>query len=181
MKRVLVGGLLLASLLPLQASAEEFSPMRSEVSFAGNITSTSGGGQSTTSTFLFGSYGYYFTPQVVGTINVMTFTSSTGGNTTGMVDVGVGAKYYFSVGKKGDFVPWVEGDVGAASISSAGAFGTTTSSGTLISAAVGGTYWVTEGAGAFVDARLRSTSVSGGGVTYTSSDTILEFGATFKF
>ncbi len=178
MKRVLVGGLLLASFVSFQAAAAEFTPNRSEVSFSGSITSSSSSpGTTSTNTFIAGSYGYYFTPQIVGEVAANIFTTSSGGSTTGVTSVGVGAKYYFSTGKQGDFVPWVTGEVDATSVNA----GTVSGSGAGASAAIGATYWLTETAGPFVDLRYRSSSVTIAGISVTQSDTILEFGATFKF
>lgn len=179
MKRVLAGGMLLASFVSFQAAAAEFTPNRSEVSFSGNITSSSSspGNQTSTSTFLYGSYGYYFTPQIVGEVAANIFTTQSGGSTTGVTTVGVGAKYYFSAGKQGEFVPWVTGELDATSINA----GTVSGSGVGVSGAVGATYWLTETAGPYADLRFRSSSVTIAGISVTQSDTIFEFGATFKF
>lgn len=183
MKSVIAGGILLASVVSLPAFADEFTPNRSEVSFSGNITSSSysGGSASSTSSFLYGSYGYYFTPQVVGQVMVEGFSQSSGGTTIGQTTLGIGAKYYFSQGKQGDFVPWVTGELDVTGVSMATAFGSATGGGAGISGAIGGTYWLTETAGPFVDLRFRQSSFTILGISQTETDTILEFGATFKF
>ena len=175
MKSVIAGSILLASVFSLPAFADEFKPNRSEFSFSGNITSSSysGGGASSTTRMLDGSYGYYFTPQIVGQVVVVDFQSSS----VGLSIVGVGAKYYFSQGKQGDFVPWVTGELDLTSVSMASGSG----GGAGISGAIGATYWLTETAGPFVDLRFRQSSFSIAGFSQTETDTILEVGATLKF
>lgn len=50
--------------------------------------------------------GHYFTPQLLGTLTVTMF----GAGDLSSVGFGFGGKYYFSDGKKGDFVPFVLGE-----------------------------------------------------------------------
>ncbi|HMC12829.1 MAG TPA: hypothetical protein VKG67_00605 [Gallionellaceae bacterium] len=180
MKRVLLGSVLATmALMSFQASADdEFAPKRSEVNVAGILDNASTQGTSETITNIFGSYGYYFTPQIVGNVNVNYLSISSGGTTLEDINVGVGAKYYFMVGKKGDITPWVEGDVGLATIQTGSAG---SANGYDISAAVGGTYWMTENAGPFVDGRLRSTWITLNGSSSTVTEAILEFGVSLKF
>jgi hypothetical protein len=81
---------------------------RHEISAFGSWAHYKNSGQTTNVNFLDLDYGYYFTPQFVGTIGASRF--STDG--TGSTDVMLGGKYYFGVGRRGNFVPFVDGALG---------------------------------------------------------------------
>ncbi len=164
----------------VQASAAEFEPKRNELSFYGSIDSqsTNQGGGSQTTTSLFVSYGRYFTPQLVGTVNGFLMQSGSGASKFTMQDVGVGAKYYFMVGKAGDWTPFVEGGLEAASTQTGGG---STYNGWGATVAGGATYWLTEVAGINLDARYKSDSFSINSQTVTTTHTMAEVGLTVKF
>lgn len=170
------GALALAS---VQASASEFEPKRNEVSFYGSIDSqsTNNGGGSQTTSSVYGSYGRYFTPQLVGTVNAFLMESGSGASKTKFQDVGVGVKYYFKAGKEGDWTPFVTGGLEAASVDSGG----TSNSGWGATVAGGVTYWLTEVAGINIDGRYKSDTFSINGVNVTTTHTMAEFGLTVKF
>jgi hypothetical protein len=175
---VLAGTLATMALTSVQASASEFEPKRNEVSFYGSIDNQSTSpGTSQTSESVFVSYGRYFTPQIVGTVNGFLMQSGSGNSQTTMQDVGVGAKYYFAVGKAGDWTPFVEGGLEASSTKSGGI----SMSGWGATVAGGVTYWLTEVAGINVDGRYKSDSFSYAGTTFTITHTMAEFGLTVKF
>jgi hypothetical protein len=177
---VLAGAVATMALASVQASASEFEPKRNEVSFYGSIDSQStnnGGGSQTVST-IFVSYGRYFMPQLVGTVNGFLMQSGSGNTKVQLQDVGVGAKYYFKVGKEGDWTPFVEGDLEASSTQTGGG---TTYNGWGVGVAGGVTYWLTEVAGINLDARYKSDSFSINGQTITTTHTMAEAGLTVKF
>ena len=66
------------------------------------------GGTTTSVSILNLGYGYYFTPQLVGTLGITRVSASGFGAT----DVVIGGKYYFSIGRKGSLVPFVDGQIG---------------------------------------------------------------------
>lgn len=167
------------ALTSVQASASEFEPKRNEVSFYGSIDSqsTNNGGGSQTTTSVYGSYGRYFTPQIVGTVNAFLMESGSGASKTKLQDVGIGAKYYFMVGKAGEWTPFVEGGLEAATVDSGG----TSYSGAGATVAGGVTYWLTEVAGINVDGRYKTDSFTINGVSITTTHTMAEFGLTVKF
>lgn len=172
----LFGTLALAS---FQAGADEFAPKRNEVSFFGSIDnqSTNNGGGSSTAESVYASYGRYFTPQIVGTVNGFIMQSGSGSTKMTLTNVGVGAKYYFKVGKAGDWTPFVEGGVEASSVDSGG----TSYSGAGVTVAGGVTYWLTEAAGLNIDGRYKTDSYTVSGVSITTTHTMAEFGLTVKF
>lgn len=81
---------------------------RHELGIFGSWAHYKNSGQTTNVSFLDVDYGYYFTPQAVGTIGVSRF--STDG--TGSTDAMLGGKYYFGTGRRDAFVPFVDGALG---------------------------------------------------------------------
>ena len=184
-KHVVLGGVLGSmALVSVQASAEEdfFAPKQNEISMYGSIDNQSqstSGGPSTSSTVetIFGQFGHYFKPQIVGTVGVGLMKSGSGGNSTTFTDVSAGVKYYFKEGRKGDWTPFVMGDVGLSNFSGGGLSG----SGVMLDVAGGTTYWVTESAGINIDGKYKTERVSVSGTTLTTNHTMVEFGLTLKF
>jgi len=88
-----------------QAMAQVY---RHEVSTYGNWTHFSKAGQSTNVGIFELNYGYFFTPQFLGTLNY-TRVSSDG---FGYQDYGLGLKYYFGIGRRSSFIPFIDGSVG---------------------------------------------------------------------
>jgi hypothetical protein len=181
---VLAGVLGSMALVSVQASAADdfFAPKRNELSLYGSIDnqSQSTTGSSSTSTNLqtvFGQFGHYFTPQIVGNVGLALMKSGGAGVTTTFTDVAAGVKYYFKVGKQGDWTPFVLADLGVSNFSGGGVSG----SGYMVDGAGGVTYWVTESAGINVDGKYKRESVSVTGTTLTTTHTMVEFGLTLKF
>ena len=81
---------------------------RHELSIFGNWTRLKQGAESVNVSILNADYGYYFTPQLVGTLGVSRF--STDG--MGYTDVMLGGKYYFGVGRRGNYLWYVDGGLG---------------------------------------------------------------------
>ena len=81
---------------------------RSELSAFGNYTRIKQQGQTSSISILDLGYGYYFTPQWVGKIDVTRVSADSFGYT----DVGLGAKYYTSVGRRGSFSWFFDGTIG---------------------------------------------------------------------
>ena len=177
------------ALTSVQARADdEFAPKRNEISAYGSIDNQStsdniAGSTSTSSTVetIVAQFGRYFTPQIVGNVGVGLMKSGSGSNSTTFTDISVGVKYYFKAGKKGDWTPFVMGDVGLSNFSGSGLSG----SGYMLDVAGGATYWVTETAGVNIDAKYKTEAVSlssgGFSFTQTTNHTMLEFGLTLKF
>ncbi len=181
LNQVVIAGVLGAlAVASVQANAAEFEPKRNEVSFYGSVDSqsTNQGGGSQTVSSLFFSYGRYFMPQLVGTVNGFLMQSGSGNSKVTMQDVGVGVKYYFKVGREGDWTPFVEGGLEAASTQTGGG---STYNGWGATVAGGATYWLTEVAGINLDARYKSDSFSINSVTVTTTHTMAEVGLTVKF
>lgn len=105
MKKISVAAGLALLLLAGQAAAQAY---RSELSTFGSYTRIKQGGQTTSFSILDVGYGYYFTPQFVGTL-AMTRVSADG---FGYTDLGIGAKYYFGIGRRGSILPFIDANFG---------------------------------------------------------------------
>ena len=80
----------------------------SELSIFGNWTRTRQSGQSVDVRNLDVGYGYYLTPQTVGTLSYSKFNDES----TGQTSIMLGLKHYFDIGRRGNVVPYVNGGVG---------------------------------------------------------------------
>jgi len=177
MKKYIVAGLL-AILAASNAYAEEKKNELSAFLYVNNQITPSGQDPTVT---VYASYGRYLKERVVLTVSASMIAS--GGFTMG--GPGVGVKYYFKTGQKGDFVPFLSGE---------GQFGLGGDANTDIyyyNLAVGGgaSYFVTETAS--LDGRLvyqlgsmTTTTYTGfGSFDSTSSTTamLLTVGLTQRF
>ena len=88
-----------------QAMAQAY---RHELSVFGNWAHFKQSGQTTSVNILDIDYGYYFTPQMVGTLGVSRFSTEGMGST----DLMLGGKYYFGIGRRGSFLTYVDGGIG---------------------------------------------------------------------
>lgn len=183
---VLAGGV-----LPTAAQAQA---LKNEVSIATNVdaSSTSCSGctsTNTTTSSVFGSYGYYFTPRLVGLLGMgfVGSTSSSSGSpstTTSVFILDVGAKYYFGDFKKGDFVPFVDLTLEAASARSDSGGNSTTISGGGLSGGGGFSYFVTEQTSFDASLNLYGRSLTSnvaGSPTLNQSGVVLALGFTTRF
>ncbi|MBI5625815.1 MAG: hypothetical protein HY935_01225, partial [Nitrosomonadales bacterium] len=146
---------LVAAILAIGISANAFADEKQqEIGINGNYinqVSPSGG---TDTLLVFGHYGRYFKPQILGTVNVMVMNTGSNSNIFG---AGVGGKYYFKVGQKGDFVPFVDADVMVITLKVAG----TSTTPFQISAGGGASYFLTETASVDGRASIQFQSASG--------------------
>lgn len=129
---------LVAALLALGITSTAFAEEKKQEigvnGFYQNQVSPSGGSDTL---FVQGHYGRYFKPQLLGIVNVLGIKS---GSTSQTFGAGVGAKYYFKVGQKGDFVPFVDADVMVLAVKS----GIWTSTPIQLSAGGGASYFLSE-------------------------------------
>jgi opacity protein-like surface antigen len=79
-----------------------------ELSFFGNWSRTRQSGQSVDVHNLDVGYGYYFTPQTVGTLSYSKLNTERTGSTSIML----GVKHYFDIGRRGSVIPYMNGGVG---------------------------------------------------------------------
>jgi Outer membrane protein beta-barrel domain len=100
-------------MLALAASQVFAQGFRHEISGGGSYQSLSRNGVDT-KTGQFGiAYGYYFTPQVVGTLGLNYVTTDDGTTKRDFTDLEVGAKYYFGTGfRRGALVPFADAAIG---------------------------------------------------------------------
>lgn len=146
---------ILATSLSSNAFAEE---KQQEISVSGNFTSQVDPSGGSDTLFLLGHYGRYFKPQILGTVNVLAMKS---GSSFDMFGAGVGGKYYFKVGKKGEFVPFVDADVMVISVKS----GNVSSTPLQIAAGGGASYFLSETASIDGRASLQFQTESGNNTT----------------
>ncbi|HEX9395593.1 MAG TPA: hypothetical protein VF943_02525 [Burkholderiales bacterium] len=160
-KLALLAGVALA----MAASQVMAQGYRSELSAFGNYTRMHQSDQSTSFSMLDVGYGYYFSPQLVGTLNITRVSS----NSFGYTDLGLGAKYYFGVGRRSSFVPFVDGNIGIQKAPSQHdrrwQFG------------FGGAYFVTEATSFDVGMHLFQVSST----PYITNGTIFGMGFTTRF
>lgn len=157
-----------------------------EISIAGNLSSTtsgSGANKSTTdSATVFGAFGHYFTPQLVGQVAVGVMGSSYGSNTSsGTLVLGVGAKYYFTTSHAGDVVPFAGGrlDLLSTTLTSGGT--TYNGTGSQITGFIGASNFLSETASLDLTFSLSAGSVTVASVSSDYSTTMLEIGFTQRF
>lgn len=153
-----------------------------EVSLAGSMSSdsTTAGGTTTTtdSTNIYGSFGHYFTNQLVGQLALGVMASGSSGNTTNTLIMGAGAKYYFMDANKGDTVPFAGARLDLVSVSGTGF----DASGSQITGFVGVSHFVSETASLDLtfSAAAGSIEVTGGSSVDTTR-TSLDIGFTQRF
>jgi opacity protein-like surface antigen len=113
MKYAIVAAALAASALSLPAAAQM--TFQHEISGSGSYSSLERSGTDVTvSTWLI-NYGYYFSPQLVGTVGLMRTDVEIEGSESDSTDLDIGAKYYFSRDlRRGALVPFVDGAIGVA-------------------------------------------------------------------
>lgn len=160
------------------AMAEEH---QKEISIAASIdsSSNSGGGTSysSTMTFINAAAGYYFKPKLVGMMNISLFSTDYAGTTSTSFGLGVGAKYYFGEAAKSKWVPFVLGYVDVDTMDAGG----TSFSGGGITAGGGVSNFITEQVSMDITLEGYARSLSGGGISLTSSGGRLLFGMTARF
>ena len=145
-----------------------------EISVTGSISTTSQDtGGSTTMTFVNLSYGAYITEQLVITVSDFIMIS----DSVGFNLLGLGAKYYLSAGKKGDFVPFGEAGLNLGFISTP--LDILDTSGFYIGG--GASYYMTETASADGRLTFSSQNVSGIYGSYSQTQTQFLVGLTQRF
>jgi hypothetical protein len=100
--------LLLGMTIAMAAGQAMAQTYRHELSFFGNWTRLKQSGQAVSVSILDVDYGYYFTPQMVGTLGISRFSTDGMGST----DVMLGGKYYFGVGRRDSILPYLAGGLG---------------------------------------------------------------------
>lgn len=170
---------LLAFAILAAASSSAFAEEKAnELSISGSITSTTPDvGASSTTTNVNFSYGRYITEQLVLTVSDFISLTSTSGSSTGIDLIGLGAKYYLSSGKKGDFVPFGEAGVNFGVIDSS--IYSYSTGGVYIGG--GASYYLSETTSADLHLDFSSQNVSGSGVSYSQTQTQFLVGLTQRF
>jgi hypothetical protein len=156
--------LLAVAILAAVSSTAFAAEKGNELSVYGNIqdqiSPSTGSGTTTT---INASYGKYMTDRllITGSAFIMDNTGFK------MITAGVGTKYYFKVGQKGDFVPFVAGSVQLGSINISGV-----GSGNTFGLDLGGgaSYFVTETASldGHIDGVFGSESIGGNSTSTTN-------------
>lgn len=161
-----------------------------EISVAGNIenstskykvsgTTTS---QDTTDTFINVDVGRYFTPRLVGRVDLSMFGSKSGSDYSSLgTGIGVGVKYYFGEAAKSQWVPFVNGGVNVVMLSAKSAGVTTDYSGAGLVGGGGVSYFITEEVSGDISLQGFYNSMSGSGIDVTQSGTRLLFGLTARY
>jgi hypothetical protein len=161
---------ILAAVSSTAFAAEKGNELSVYGSVMDQISPSTGSG---TTTIINASYGRYMTDRllITGSVFVMNNTAFK------EVTAGVGTKYYFMVGKKGDFVPFVGGSVQLGTIDVGGGSGTTFG----LDLGGGASYFITETASidGHVDAVFGSVSYSGNNQSTTNLN--LTVGITQRF
>lgn len=155
---------------------------QSELSIAGSLSSLSSksGGTTTTSdmTNISLAYGYYFSSQMVGQVNLNFISAGSAGSTMTIFAPGAGVKYYFQPGSKGDTVPFAGARLDLISISESGG---TSGSGTQITGFVGASNFVSETASLDLTLSLSAGSVTINSTSVDQTNTTLAVGFTQRF
>lgn len=162
------------------ASSAMAAGVGNEISVNGMIDSSkddSPGAQQTTFTLINAAYGMYFTPQLVGRVSGTLIGFETGGSTSTVTMIGVGAKYYFAEGAKSAWVPFVLGDVSTLSAESGGS----SASGYGFDAGAGVSNFITETVSFDISVKAYSNTVQAGGTDFTTTGTRAELGFTARF
>lgn len=114
MKKIAIASGLALALFGGQALAQQ---QRNEVSFFAQFEQSETSRSDSSNTFAGATYGYYFTPRLVGTVGFFIFGFESGNTTSTTTDWELGAKYYFGGFQRGAFVPFVDGAFGTTFIS----------------------------------------------------------------
>lgn len=159
--------------LATSAMAQE---KRAEVSLYGDISSN----DNSDNTYVSTSFGFYLTPQAVLKLSYgYQYTYTPSYSETDTTQFGVGVRYYFQSGKKGDFVPFAGANLAIMSVSNYDYVNHTSSdsSGTGTEFEFGFSYFVSETASFDVRAYMNSVDFDG-----TSVDTTgVSLGTTIRF
>jgi hypothetical protein len=163
--------LLVGALMAMSASLAMAQGYRTELSTFGSYTRIKNQGQTTSLSIFDVGYGYYFTPQFVGKIDVTRVSA----NSFGYTDFALGAKYYFGVGRRSSFITFVDGNYGVEK-------GTNQQAGSSHhdsrwQLGFGGAYFVTESTSFDVGLHWFRVSTE----PYSSSGTIVGMGFTTRF
>jgi hypothetical protein len=144
---------------------------RSEVSLSGDISSTDNYDR----TFIWASYGFYLTPQVVLKAGYTRFYTWQHAPYSEQVTNGydIGARYYFQVGRTGEFVPFVEAALGTSETTTWTTGNTDSSSSSTLTLKGGFSYFISESASFDLSVYKRSED--------PSDTTGLLFGTTVRF
>lgn len=157
-----------------------------EISVSGNLSSTTSGSGANKSTSdsatVFGAYGYYFSPQLVGQVTVgVTGSSSGSSSSNSTLILGVGAKYYFANSHAGDIVPFAGGRLDLLSTSSKVSGTVYNGSGSQITGFIGASDFLSETASLDLTLSLSAGSVTVSGTSSDQTQTMLEIGFTQRF
>ncbi len=148
---------------------------RGEINLYGDI----GGTDDTDTTTISAGFGVYMTPNLVLRFSYLySYTLDASNAETEMDTLGIGARYYFSVGKTGEFVPFVGGNLTRSTIytySPPGSSNETSGSGTEFE--LGCSYFVSETASFDLKYYKRSTDFDGTSVDSSG----INFGTTIRF
>ena len=153
---------------------------QNEISLFGNLQnskSSAAGSQSYNQGNISAAYGRYFMPQLVGRVLInSSFSQSAGGGTNTFTLAGVGAKYYFKAGKRGDLVPFVDVQVLGGGNNQSPKVTYTSWNGS-----VGGSYFLTEAASFDASLGYQRDTVKVSGASNNQNDIIFNFGLTYRF
>lgn len=138
-------------------------------------TTTPSGGDSSTNTSAYGTYGRYLTDQFLVTLGATVMDSSSAGTSFSAKGFGVGVKYYLMNSHAGDMVPFVGADYFFLTMS-----GDMTA--TMLDGKVGVAYFLTETASLDAQFIVGSQSVKvSGGQTFDQSENRILIGFTQRF
>lgn len=171
----------------LCASTSAFAAEKSnEISLSGNLSSTTTGSGANKATVdsatVFASFGHYFTPQLVGQIAVGVTGSSYGSNqSSGMLILGLGGKYYFMDSHAGDIVPFAGARLDLLSVSATSGNTTTDGTGSQITGFVGASDFLSETASIDLTFAVSAGSYTISSVSVDSTSTSLNIGFTQRF
>ncbi|HEY6094411.1 MAG TPA: hypothetical protein VIU93_05595 [Gallionellaceae bacterium] len=157
-----------------------------EISVAGSISSTTTGTGANKftqdSVNLVGSFGHYFTPQLVGQFAVGIDGSSYGSNnSSATLILGVGAKYYFMDSHAGDIVPFAGARLDLLAVSQTTPLGTTDGSGSQITGFIGASDFLSETASIDLTFSVSAGSYTVSSVSIDTTSTSLNIGFTQRF
>jgi outer membrane protein W len=155
---------------------------KTEISVYTDMSSSSSGSSAsqTSMTYLSVGFGRYITPNLVlkGTVSEILTDSNT--STSNIIGLSGGARYYFRVGKTGDWVPFGGAGLKYSSMYTwTSTAGGTTTSGTGLMGEGGVAYYITENAS--LDLRAYVESLKYSNASNSTSTVGLQLGATFRF
>jgi hypothetical protein len=162
-----------------------------ELSVAGNVenssSKTKGHGYTspstdTTNTFVNVDVGRYFTPRLVGRVDLGIFGSDSSSFSSVGTTVGVGVKYYFGEAAKSKWVPFVNGGANVVRLSSKPSGGASTTY--LGEGLVGGggvSYFITEEVSGDISLQAFYNGMTASSVDLTQSGVRALFGLTARY